>query len=321
MIKISDLFEIKYGNSLELVSLELDNSGINFISRTSKKNGVSAKVKRLADIEPFSSGSITVAVSGNVLETFLQPEPFYTAFHVMVLSPKLKMTLEQKLFYCLCIYSNKYKYSYGRQANSTLKDILVPSFDDLPSWLKSFSVVEYKQRLLGGVTYTQTKRQTILSTKLVELSELFDVKNGLASSEVKRHETKIDSSYIPYIRPSYRQETSIDAFVLKSDIDLKYIFPPETLYVSTDGQGSHSYSYVSTCEFVPNSNVSVLIPRKEMSLSEKLYYSHCISNNRYKFSYGRKPKGDRLKSILVPETAPMFISDNTIKKLISEWKQ
>jgi hypothetical protein len=57
------------------------------------------------------------------------------------------------------------------------------------------------------------------------------------------------------------------------------------------------YSYVSSFEFVPN---SVLIPKEKMSLAEKLYYALCVTANRRKFSYGRKPKGDRLKAILLP---------------------
>jgi type I restriction-modification system DNA methylase subunit len=138
--------------------------------------------------------------------------------------------------------------------------------------------------------------------KLVELSKLFKPINGIASSNVKRSPIKIDDMWIPYVRPSYRQDTSTDGFVQKQLIESKYIFPKGTLYVSTDGQGSHSYAYVSVFEFVPNSNVVVLIPNQEMSLQEKLYYAWCITNNRYKFSYGRKPKGNRLKSIMLPET-------------------
>ncbi|MFM6199447.1 MAG: hypothetical protein ACKPE1_09950, partial [Dolichospermum sp.] len=68
----------------------------------------------------------------------------------------------------------------------------------------------------------------------------------------------------------------------KTQIDDKYIYPDNTIYVSTDGQGSHSYSYVSSFEFVPNSNVSVLIPKRQMSLQEKIYYSICVTSNRFK---------------------------------------
>ena len=80
------------------------------------------------------------------------------------------------------------------------------------------------------------------------------------------------------------------------------VFPKETLYVSTNGQGSHTYSYVSTTEFVPNSDVSVLIPKRSMTLREKLFYAMCITKNRYKFSYGRKPKGEKLENIMLPTT-------------------
>ena len=151
MIEVSGLFNLQYGNGLELVSLKRAEDGVNFISRTSKSNGVSAKVKQLPSLVPFSTGLITVALSANPLESFLQLSPFYTAFHVMVLTPNVPMTMEQKLFYCYCIRLNKYKYSYGRQANSTLKELLVPSIEEIPEWVKKFSVKKYAMQLLSGL--------------------------------------------------------------------------------------------------------------------------------------------------------------------------
>ena len=74
---------------------------------------------------------------------------------------------------------------------------------------------------------------------------------------------RLTNSCVPYVRPSYKQTTSFKLYVSKREVDAKYIFPPETLYVSTNGQGSHTYSYVSTFEFVPNSDVAVLIPKCE----------------------------------------------------------
>jgi hypothetical protein len=321
-MKVSDLFDIQYGNSLELCSLTKEKNGINFISRTSKNNGISAKVKRISNIEPFPAGLITVAVSGNVLETFLQNSEFYTAFHIMVLKEKIELTLEQKLFYCLCIRSNNYKYSYGRQANSTLKDIIIPDIANIPSWINNFSFKEYEKNMLSMLFKPESVSIVNKNFKnLVPLNTLFDVFNGIASSQVKRYHKKFDHNYIPYIRPSYKQETSIDAFLLKESSISSYIYPSGTIYVSTDGQGSHTYSYVSVYEFVPNSNVSVLIPKREMSIPEKLFYAKCISENRYKFSYGRKPKGDRLKSILLPECCPEYVSASIFDKIINEWEE
>lgn len=319
-MKIIELFDIEYGNSLELCSLEKDNQGINFISRTSKNNGISSKVKKIDSIEPFPAGLITVAVSANVLETFLQNSEFYTGYHIMVLKPKIHLTLEQKLYYCLCIRSNKYKYSYGRQANTTLKDLIIPDINSIPFWVNNFSYNNYEKKLLSKLFKEDTLINKInFSNTLLPLENLFIIKNGIASNQVKRFPNKINENYIPYIRPSYKQETSIDAFIDKDTVDPSYVFPPGTIYVSTDGQGSHTYSYVSVYEFIPNSNVSVLIPKREMTLAEKLWYAKCITNNRYKFSYGRKPKGDRLKTLLIPDFYPDFVSSDTINKIIDKW--
>lgn len=134
--------------------------------------------------------------------------------------------------------------------------------------------------------------------KTIKLSELFDIYNGYASSNVNLIDKSDDTIY--YIRPSNTYEGTIAGYVNKNAIPEKYIFPKNTIYVSTDGEGSHSYTYVSSFDFVPNSNVAVLIPKKEMTLREKQYYALCITKNRYKFSYGRKPKGDRLANILLP---------------------
>ncbi len=105
------------------------------------------------------------------------------------------------------------------------------------------------------------------------LKEIFTLVPGLASSYVERVKRPLTENYIPYVRPSYRQYSSIDAYVNKKLIPAEKIFPAHTLYVSTDGQGSHTYAYVSVCEFVANSNVTVLIPNREMSLEEKLFYA------------------------------------------------
>ena len=157
--------------------------------------------------------------------------------------------------------------------------------------------------------------------ELVPLFKIFDVKNGLASSNVEVLNVPENHLDIRYIRPSQTYEGSIAGYVNKTFIEEKFIYPDNTLYVSTDGQGSHTYSYVSSFEFIPNSNVSVLIPRRTMSLQEKIYYALCISSNRYKFSYGRKPKGNRLKNILLPLSPPDYVYRNVFNEIFDNWKK
>ena len=313
--KVQDLFYVKYGVNLELNTLEEDKIyGINFVSRTSKNNGVSAKVKLLPNIDPLPAGTITVAGGGSVMETFLQLSPYYSGRDLYYLTSKKQMSNEIKLYYCLCLRKNKYKFSYGRQSNVTLPDLQIPTLDSIPDFVTKFSTREYGINILQNTSFPVYKTNYPFCKKTIPLRQLFSVENGLASSQVLRSKIKESENWVPYIRPSYRQETSIDAYVNKKIVPENKLFPEETLYVSTDGQGSHTFSYVSTFEFVPNSNVTVLMPKRQMSLQEKLFYAHCITNNRYKFSYGRKPKGERLKSIMLPEFPPQYVSDYDMDK-------
>ena len=124
LVKVSDLFTIKYGNSLELINLvqckSTDKNSVPFVSRTENNNGISAFVEEELDVDKNPVHTLTVAVGGSVLSTFYQPLPFYTGFHVLVLEPQKKISVVEMLFYAKCISANKYKYNYGRQANSVL---------------------------------------------------------------------------------------------------------------------------------------------------------------------------------------------------------
>jgi len=135
-MKISDLFDVKYGVNLELMTCEHaianDRNSVNFVARTSKNNGVTAVVKKIDGVEPQPAGTLSCAGGGSVLETFVQAKPYYSGRDLYVLTPKIKMTLAEKLYYCMCIRANAYKYNYGRQANKTLKDIEIP--DAVPEW-------------------------------------------------------------------------------------------------------------------------------------------------------------------------------------------
>jgi hypothetical protein len=135
LVPISDLFEVIYGVNLELNKLTKDPNGINFVGRSAKNNGVTGRVQLMPDIKPIEAGVLTVAGGGSVLETFVQFEPFYSGRDLYFLRPKFDLSLEQKLYYCMCIRANKYRFNYGRQANRTLKDIPIPEVDEIPDWV------------------------------------------------------------------------------------------------------------------------------------------------------------------------------------------
>ena len=125
--ELQELFEIKYGVNLKLINLtqSTGSQAINFVSRTSGNNGVVAKVLPVEGIERQEAGLISVASGGSVLSTFYQDEPFYSGRDLYILKEKVPMSKLTKLFLCTVLEKNAYRYAYGRQANKTLKNIIV----------------------------------------------------------------------------------------------------------------------------------------------------------------------------------------------------
>ena len=53
---LNDIVDISYGNKYDLQDMTFDSPSVNFISRTSYNNGVSAKVDKIEGVEPYSGG-------------------------------------------------------------------------------------------------------------------------------------------------------------------------------------------------------------------------------------------------------------------------
>lgn len=141
----------------------------------------------------------------------------------------------------------------------------------------------------------------------MKLGDFFDVRNGVATSDLNIVQEKTPD-HIPFVRPASTQQRTLSGFVKIIDVGAANVYPAETLFVSTNGEGSHSYAYVSRFDFAANSDVSILLPKSPMTLKEKIFYAHCIALNRWKFSYGRKPKGQRLKEINLPSKVPSWVA-------------
>jgi hypothetical protein len=317
---LNEIFEVEYGNKFDLNKMEEDgDSEIAFVSRSAKNNGVSAKVKKVDGIVPYEKGCLTVALGGSIGSTFIQETVFYTGQNVAVLKPKEKLSTFVKLFIATIIKleSDTRFVAFGRELNTHIKTdfgIKLPVKNDKPDFefIENHMSSIYK-KIAPSIKRLSVKQKQFLKNNLVKLSaiknnenvrldSIFEIKNGVASSKVNRVEQRSSDFPVPYIRPSKSQFSSIDMFINPIEDGVEnFVFSKETLYVSTNGEGSHSYSYVSTEEFVPNSDVSVLIPKEKMDLDTKLLYAMIITYNRFRFSYGRKPKGEMLASLQVPK--------------------
>jgi type I restriction-modification system DNA methylase subunit len=128
------------------------------------------------DIEPNPANSLSIAGSGSVLTTFFHDYEYYSGRDVYIARPKQELSKEQMLYYSYVIEQNKYRYNYGRQANKTLKNILVPDINELSDYVNNVSLSDYdfkNQPVLNKTIELNTQ-----NWKWFKYNEIFDIKKG-----------------------------------------------------------------------------------------------------------------------------------------------
>ncbi|GAB6393987.1 MAG: restriction endonuclease subunit S [Bacteroidales bacterium] len=304
MKRLDEIFDVKNSPSLELMNCEQVDNGICFVSRTSANNGIVARVKPLDELDPMPADAITVALGGSVLSSFYQDEPFYTAFHIACLYPKTQLTKEQMLYYAYVIEENKYRYNYGRQANRTLKTILVPDVDELPDYVNKMSVSDYQFEKEPII-----KREIELDTenwKWFRYDEIFDIKKGFFN---KKPDETLNGN-IPFIGAtdsnngitSYHdyeviESTSKTGEGNNAPIEDK-LFEPNCITVSNNG--SIGYAFYQPKEFTCTHDVNPLyLKNKELNIYIAMFLCSLIEMEKYRWAYGRKWRPVRMPSSLI----------------------
>jgi hypothetical protein len=279
-MKISELFDIKYGINLELISCEItnDKDGINFVARTSENNGIVAKVKPIEGKKPQPAGVLTCAGSGSVLSTFVQIKIFYSGRDLYILIPKKEMRLEEKLFYCHAIKMNAYRYGYGRQANKTLKDIELP---ELPRWLKNYRI-DYSPIVTKNKEIK--KLLDINRWKEFRLRDLFTFKRGkgITTAEIEEN-----LGSIPCVQSGETNNGIIgymDGTFLR-DSKHTYIKAP---FLSLARSGTSGVVNIQNKDSYIGDSVYALKLKSKESLYLYTFLSTILNKERYRYTYGHK---------------------------------
>lgn len=294
---LKDIFKIEYGVNLELNKLEevsgYSDDTVNFVSRTAKNNGVSAIVKKIEGIEPQPANTITVAGGGSVLETFLQPMPYYSGRDLFVLTPKVPMTEIELLFYVSCIRANKYKYSYGRQANKTLKDLDVPI--NVPGWASKTILVDYSN-LIEPVNDNELELDT-KDWDYFYFTEIFDIQKGKRQTKYQIKESlKIeDAELIPFVAAKDNNNA------IREYCGFKPLCEEPAITVNYNG--SVAEAFFQERAFYASDDIIILMPKKSKDGSKlfnltpqvAMFLTTIIRTEKYRFNYGRKWNLNRFK--------------------------
>ena len=280
LVPVSNIFDAEYGNSLELNRFKKNSEGISFVSRTARNNGVSANITEIEGLSPFPAGTITVALGGSVLATFLQPEPFYSGYHIFCLTPKISLTDEEKLYYCSCISANKYRYNYGRQANRTLRHLLIPAKSEIPIWVNKADIHQYDN---VQESFNKRRAQTLdtLKWQWFQIQELFVIKKGKRLTKANMINGKI-----PFIgsidsNNGYREYIGQDPIHTGNTITVNY-------------NGSVAEAFYQPQPFWASDDVNVLYPKFKMNQYIALFFVALIKMEKYRFNYGRKWHMERM---------------------------
>ena len=290
LVKISDLFDIKYGNSLELIHLTQYNrktgNSVPFVSRTEKNNGISAFVKVEPNIEPNPEHTLSVAVGGSVLSTFYQPIPFYTGFHVMVLIPKKSMSVIEMLFYATCISANKYKYNYGRQANKTLQYLLIPA--QIPQKLNNH-LISYHHKLSKSISTKSLIDEKIVlnprAWKYFALKDLFEIGGTKTTPLLELEERGLGAH--PYVT-TQAANNGVEGF---------YDFYSESGGVLTVDSAVIGYCAYQVASFSASDHVEKLRPKFTMNAYIAMFLVTVLNMEQYRYNYGRKCSQERMKQM------------------------
>jgi hypothetical protein len=288
MKRLDEIFFIRYGSQLDLNKCSLcdesDAGGYNFVNRSNKNCGVSARIHEVDNKKPFEAGLITAAMGGSVLSSFVQQEPFYTGQNVKVLKPRAPMSLIVKLYYCHCIELNKFRFStFGREANYSFDSLMVPDHDELPGWLKNYRI-DYS--LLDANTHRETMPLGTESWEKFKLKSLFIYKLGKGITK-----TEIDNypGLIPCVQ-SGEINNGIIGFMnseLKDDKNHSFVAAP---FLSVARSGT------SGCVNVQNEDSYLGDSAYALKLKDKnkeniyryLFLAVILNMERYRYTYGRK---------------------------------
>jgi hypothetical protein len=287
MEKLSEIFDIVYGNQFDLNKMLVSNdSSINFVSRGATNLGVVSKVDRFNDKEPFPAGCITVALGGSVLSSFVQTNKFYTGQNIKVLKPKSKMSFELLVYYALCIEKNKFRYSsHGREANVTLNDIIVPTCNEIP-FDRNFNINDEIDNLKTPKNNNQILLNNIVFKNFL-IKDIFEVTG--TKTTPKQQLIKIGKGEYPYITTSSKNFGQ----------NGKFNYFTENGHVLTIESAVNGVCFYQENKFSASDHVEKLTSKYEVSKEFLIYVSVLINKQTFRFNYGRKANQDRIKNMII----------------------
>jgi len=313
-----EIFDIDTGNKFDKSKMTAICPTVNFIGRTAGHNGIVGYVDEISGVQPYSEGSITLALGGSIGSCFVQDAPFYTSQNVDVLKPKRFLSREAITFLTVIIkFESMSGYvAFARELNAHVKtDFKVklpvdnegePDYQFMEDYIKSLDVdvsdvPDYFKN--DGYDKACWYLDNIDVAKFEQ--EYAGVKQRasirLSDREWKEFKVGGDDGLFECSLPNY-------------DLKVSEVYPGEVNLITTtkDNNGCGDYVADGSCDTVAfegnkitvnmfgyafyqednfytvgHGHVNILTPKFEMSKYSGLFVCNMINNDLYRFSFGR----------------------------------
>lgn len=286
-MKLQMLFDVVIcKNPISKAYAEENPGNTAYVTTTSLNNGVDCYVDYPAQYDAYM---ITVSKDGGSADAFLQTEPFCGNEKVMVLIPKEDLALQELLFYTYVINVNKYKFAYGRKCSvARLNDMDIPKKDEIPDWVYKTDISKVK---------TSNKERISLNEKEWKefrfgdyISEIYKAK-AINKDELTIEDD--DAKLINYItRTSEENGCELQASFV--DIDDSFI---------ENGNAITIGDTTATCFYQEESFITgdhmVVVRADWLNKYTGLFIVTLLTNEQYKYSYGRAYLMDRIKETML----------------------
>jgi len=211
---------------------------------------------------------------------FVQPENFYVAHQIAVLIPKKPMSLQLKQYCCLCLRNNSYRFSYGRQADRSLKNLELP--EKIPSWIKT-DILDIKK--LDESISSKSIKLELGRWKWFSYDYLFDIEKGHYNKRPSKN------GNVNFISASSSNNGITDK--IKKTV-IEKLYDGNCITIVNNGASTATAFYQKE-QFTSSHDVNILrIKKKTLNPFIALFLLPLFGLEKSRFSYGRKWRIERM---------------------------
>lgn len=289
-MNICEVFNLNIAKSYDLNALEIteQNKGIKYVSRTAKNQGVTAYVVDSGLIkQPGHSISVPLVGASTMFASY-QPTPYVASQNIAVLTPKQEMTTLLMLYYAFIIQLSAKNYSYGRTGHSRLKELEIPSPEEIPSWVYEMEIPTFDD-ISEAKTTEKVELPSVNEWKSFKYSEIFNMTRGQGGTATEAKKNPGTNYYIGASDENngITQYTSLD--------------PTEPANrITVANNGSVGAAFYQSTPFLASSDVTVLsIKERELTPAIAIFLITLIRQEAAKINYGRKWGISRMKESII----------------------